>query len=349
MLLQKQIWLFIAGLFMFSHAIAHHSRSAFNLDDTIILEGNVTEVAWTNPHYYLSLQVDHHSGPKEWVFEGHSIPGLVRYGWRKDSIQVGQRVSVVAHPNVNDAVNFGLLTSVRRADGEVFYSFRKKDTQRERKPTPATDFSGIWRVDRSLRDNLVGGFGPPTDWPLTSAAKAELAMYSPNDDPSLRCEPRGLPRMLSWPYAQRWQRDNFGILIEREHSQEGRRIFEQTAENNDDGQKHLTNPDESSVSGYSQGQRLENGTYKIVTTNFKATKWGADRGISSSELKQLVEYYTLGADGLSMQLTFTLADPKVLIAPIQGRLSYTKVADYDFAGEPPCDVDTAQRHLMFED
>ena len=123
-------------------ATAHHSRAAFDLEALIEVEGTVTEVAWTNPHFYLGLE--DHAGTA-WTFEGHSVPGLVRNGWRKDTLTVGAPVQVVANPNQNENTAFALLSSVTRADGKTFYSFKPTDEVASRARAPMTPSTGLYR------------------------------------------------------------------------------------------------------------------------------------------------------------------------------------------------------------
>ena len=129
---------------------AHHSRSAFDLDSAVFIEGMVTEVGWTNPHYYLTVTA--REDDAEWVFEGHSIPGLVRNGWSRSTLTVGSQVRIAAKPNRKEDIKFALLDHVTRTDGKTFYSFRPTDEQRAMQPPPllpSTDLSGTWRIIRS--------------------------------------------------------------------------------------------------------------------------------------------------------------------------------------------------------
>lgn len=169
--------------------LAHHSRLAFDLDARITVEGHVTEVGWTNPHFYLGVREQTDAGEVDWVFEGHSIPGLIRNGWSKTSLRVSDRVRVVANPNRADEVQFALLEHVTNADGNTFYSFRRPDNAKPAQPPlqPATDLSGTWILIRSLRANLIGVVEPPKDWPLQPIGQADVEKFDLRDDPALRC------------------------------------------------------------------------------------------------------------------------------------------------------------------
>lgn len=332
----------------FNEGLAHHSRAAFNLEDKVEIEGRVVEVAWTNPHYYLGVELDDGTGtPTRWTFEGHSIPGLVRNGWSRKTLTVGSRVVVVASPNRNPETLFGLLDHVTRADGQTFFSFRPRPevaAQAKSPLAPSTDFSGTWRIIRSLRDNLVGGFAAPSDWPLTELGVAELANFNINDDPSLRCEPRGLPRMLGWPYAQQWRIDAAGLHISIEHAVEERSIPFLVAASATGAQ---TAGDPLGL-GTSVARRVAPDVLEIRSAEFTPRFWGITRGISSSGAKELLERYELIDGGYKLKLTYTVADTEYLAEPVSESYTLQKVHDYTFAGEPDCDVGTAQRHLQFE-
>ena len=317
---------------------AHHSRAAFDLEGEIAVEGAVTTVGWTNPHYYLEVKDGQGTA---WTFEGHSIPGLVRNGWRRDSIAVGERVRVVARRNRDPAIAFALLEHVTRQDGKTFYSFRPtEELARQPKPPlqPSADFSGTWRLIRSLTANLVSGFEPPADWPLTAQAREEVDRFDIDDDPALRCESLGIPRMLAWPYSQKWRLLDEGMHVTIEHAVQ-QRMFRFGPAENAGADPHM---------GESLITSRGDGTLTVTSTGFPDKHWGLARGISSSTDKRLVEQYTLAEDGLRLDLTVRISDRAALSAPVEMHYSYAKVHDFEFAEEPPCDVATATRHLQYE-
>lgn len=337
----------IFGLLSYSPSFAHHSRSAFGLDDEIVVEGQVVEVAWTNPHYYLVIEAT--KGGAEWTFEGHSIPGLVRNGWSRDTVTVGNQIRVAANPNRDPHSRFALLNHITRTDGETYYAFRPRPLANASPPTPVTpseNFSGTWRVIRSLRANLVDGFIPPSDWPLTEKGQREVAKFALEDDPGMNCQPRGLPRMLEWPYAQQWQVTDESISIGIEHATETREIpFSKVDQAGSSDPRTLI--DEQGL-GSSMALQIGDKTLEIITSGFAAKFWGNARGLSSSGEKILLERYELIEDGYRLRLTYVITDPEYLQRPVEKVLEFRKVVDYAFAGEPPCDVRTARRHLEFE-
>src|SRR3954454_4252584 len=77
-------------------AFAHHSFAAeYDRNKPVTLKGTVTKVEWQNPHIYFYLDVKGANGAVEnWAVEGGAPNTLYRAGWRKDSLQVGNEVTV---------------------------------------------------------------------------------------------------------------------------------------------------------------------------------------------------------------------------------------------------------------
>ena len=74
---------------------AHHS-TAFNYsDETITLEGTVTEVKWVNPHGSFVLEVTNADGATEkWVIEFLARIALERQGFDFEALQNGVAVKL---------------------------------------------------------------------------------------------------------------------------------------------------------------------------------------------------------------------------------------------------------------
>ncbi len=113
---------FLAGLavcMLIVPAYAHHSFAMFDPDITIEIQGEVTELRWTNPHAWLFLVVmDDQGQTAEWGFEMGAPNGLVRSGWRPRTVIPGDEVSVRAHP-LRDGRTAGQLLSLTLPNGET--------------------------------------------------------------------------------------------------------------------------------------------------------------------------------------------------------------------------------------
>jgi len=86
-----------AGLLIWAVPIlAHHSfASEYDADKPVELKGVVTKVEWMNPHarFYVDVK-DAKDQVTNWNLELASPNVLVRNGWRRTSLQVGDHVTV---------------------------------------------------------------------------------------------------------------------------------------------------------------------------------------------------------------------------------------------------------------
>jgi hypothetical protein len=81
---------------------AHHGNAAYDDKNPITIKGTVTEFAWTNPHAQIYLDVKDEKGSVvHWSVETYSPGKLVRAGWTKDVVKVGDLVSINLIPAKN--------------------------------------------------------------------------------------------------------------------------------------------------------------------------------------------------------------------------------------------------------
>ena len=76
--------------------MAHHSFAAeYDINKPITLTGTVTKMEWKNPHIYFYLDVKDDSGKVvNWGIQGGSASQLYRYGYTKDTLQIGNQITV---------------------------------------------------------------------------------------------------------------------------------------------------------------------------------------------------------------------------------------------------------------
>ena len=83
---------------------AHHGNAAYDDKNPITIKGTVTEFDWVNPHAQIYLDVKDDKGTVvRWSVETYSPGKLVRAGWNKDIVKVGDQVSINLIPAKNGA------------------------------------------------------------------------------------------------------------------------------------------------------------------------------------------------------------------------------------------------------
>jgi hypothetical protein len=105
-------------------AMAHHSFEAeYDGNKTANLTGYVTKVDWVNPHAYIFFNVKDESGmTRELRFELGPPYALTRGGWKRDTVKIGDKISLegaaVAKDPKNAWVGAMPTTSLVLANGQ---------------------------------------------------------------------------------------------------------------------------------------------------------------------------------------------------------------------------------------
>ena len=107
---------------------AHHSFAAvFDVNTSVAVSGTVTKVEWMNPHAWIYIDVENDDGGSEnWAFELGSPNGLMRRGWTRKSVQVGDAISVAGY-RARDGSNRGNVISIVLADGTELTGLSSRD------------------------------------------------------------------------------------------------------------------------------------------------------------------------------------------------------------------------------
>jgi len=102
---------------------AHHSLAAdYDVSKPVLLDGVVTRVDWMNPHVRFRMDVKDESGKvTNWEFELGSPNTLMRSGWTKNSLKIGQEVTVRGC-RAKDNATQGNATSIWARDGKPILS-----------------------------------------------------------------------------------------------------------------------------------------------------------------------------------------------------------------------------------
>lgn len=111
------------GLSLFaSTGIAHHSFAAqFDAEKPIKLIGTVTEVAWRNPHAWFFIDVvDENNVVTNWGLELASPNLLMRQGWTRSSLKVGDEVTIEGFHARNGTNTGNARVITLNASGKTF-------------------------------------------------------------------------------------------------------------------------------------------------------------------------------------------------------------------------------------
>lgn len=340
---------------------AHHSRSNFDTNTLVEFSGVISEYSWRNPHTFATVAIEDENGdPQELLFELNSVSVLMRRGWSRDTMQVGDQITVFANPDNNSDKNLYYSNYWVLSDGSTMVSGgsvpegvprqarRQVDTSASSK-----DFTGIWR-------SVGGRFGigrgnstpapvePQIDFggfefaasglPVTELGQAGIDAFKIEDNPWYRCISKSPPWLYSFVVgAHRIERDDDTLTIRTEIMDVDRVIHLGMTEHPTDTQpSHLGH-----AIGWFEGETLV-----VDTAYFTPAKWGIGGGVSSSEQKHLVERLTLTEGGTRIDYKYTLEDPVYLTEPITISTQLGLDVGYPFPDEYACDPNAASRHIV---
>jgi hypothetical protein len=108
---------------------AHHSFAAeFDANSPIELTGTVTKVEWANPHTFFYIDVTTPKGDVEtWALEMGSPNGLMRRGWTRDTMKIGD-VVIVTGSRAKDGSTKGNARSVTLSGGKRLFAGSSQET-----------------------------------------------------------------------------------------------------------------------------------------------------------------------------------------------------------------------------
>jgi hypothetical protein len=116
---------FAAGLGLLAAApvFAHHSFAAeYDQAKPVTLTGTVTKVEWMNPHARFYIDVKDDAGKvTNWELELGSPNGLMRQGWTRNSMKLGDEVKVSGYL-AKDGSKMANARTVNLGDGRKLFA-----------------------------------------------------------------------------------------------------------------------------------------------------------------------------------------------------------------------------------
>ena len=105
-------------------AFGHHAFTAvFDEKKPLKMTGTVTKVEWQNPHTWFYVDVKDGSGKvTNWAFEMASPNLLIRNGWTRSSLKIGDVVTVDAFGSKDGSNNANARVVILASTGKSLFA-----------------------------------------------------------------------------------------------------------------------------------------------------------------------------------------------------------------------------------
>ncbi|HUF74451.1 MAG TPA: DUF6152 family protein [Gammaproteobacteria bacterium] len=318
-------------------AQAHHGFGQFERSQPVSIEGVITGIDFVNPHAYLNLDVTGDDGETVAMrCEMRAATLMRRSGWSEEMFVIGatatiegfghrtdpaacylENITIGNEPGFNRNDQFEHTSGIdlsnrplRLASGELNisgdwaqeqYVIAVPPSGRGGNLVPKSMKPGIESGELSMDDVPPSGWGPrPVTYTARGQAEADaFEMWSPDDNPRLRCEPTSI--IFDWTFdgaVNRITQSGDTIVIGY-----GLYSFERVIHMNIDEHPADIEP---SYSGHSIG-RWEGDVLVVDTIGFEPGVIAAP--VRHSDRLRVVERFSLDAETLALRRDFVAEDP----------------------------------------
>jgi hypothetical protein len=98
---------------------AHHGNASYDMTKSVTVKGTVTDFQFVNPHVLIYMDVKDESGNiAKWAGELTSPNRLVRLGWSKSTLKIGDEVTMSGAASKSGAPRMW-ATKISNATGEL--------------------------------------------------------------------------------------------------------------------------------------------------------------------------------------------------------------------------------------
>jgi hypothetical protein len=327
----------IAILLLVFHSVAlpHHSTSAYDLNEEVSIQGMLVRIDWANPHTYFWVEEAIDAEQVIWEVEGSPAAYLRRHGWTRETLRVGDRLTVRGNPGRDPEKPIMVMRYLQQGDTvldrsltSALASLTQKDAAIAER---ATSLSGTWGT--IFDQAAILQFSAPWTVELTDEGRAAAESFE--REPAIaQCAPDGIPRAMLSPDIKMIEVRDETVLISREWDGVERTVYMNV--DSHDGAVE-------SIQGHSIGH-WEGGVLVIDTARFTPQRSGNGIGLPSGAGKHLVERLELNEDGSRLTYAFEVEDPQYLAEPIVGEQEWAYRPDLEYVGLP-CDAGSASRFL----
>jgi hypothetical protein len=351
-----------AGLGVSTAAFAHHGFGLFDRSKEMTFTGVISGIDFVNPHSYLHFDAVNAAGETVAMrCEMRAATLMRRSGWSKEMFVIGARATVYGFGHRNDPaacyledITIGDAPGFNRNDQFTTTAVDVSDRPL-RLPSGEPNLSGDWAQEQYVIAVPPGGSGgalvpksmiaaveagelaiadvPPSGWgprPVTFTARGQaeadaFRMWSPEDNPRLRCRPTSI--IFDWVFdgaVNRITQEADRIVINY-----GLYSFERVIHMNMD--EHPANIDPS-YAGHSIG-RWEGDVLVVDTIGFEPGVIAAP--VRHGDRLHIVERFQLDPETLALERDYVAEDPVYFTDQYAGS-DTVLVADVPYVAHP-CD------------